>query len=218
MRNLKEESFEFRQDLKRTIQILRFFWRYRSHPEALEPFLASLKALGVPETNVSDARKIAIAWRKAYLDQEATYRVNRYLTAGIGVADLVLLPVILPMGVPDRPLFIAVLSLAISLVLVSSSLFVSFVKREVGITSYGKMHSTLIFLSLLSGVSALTATFWHISSLVGALFLVLAVLAYIMCVGYVALVREGWGVLQMLQAASNTSTPNTGAPSEPQES
>ncbi len=38
MRNLKDESFEFRQDLRRTAQILRFFWRYRSHPEALEPF------------------------------------------------------------------------------------------------------------------------------------------------------------------------------------
>ena len=217
MRNLKDESVEFRQDLKRTAQILRFFWRYRAHPEALEPFLASLRALGVPETNVANGRKIATDWREAYLDQEATYRVNCYLTAGIGAADLLLLPVILPMGVPDRPLFIAVLSLAISLVLVSSALFIGYVKRDVGITSYGRAHSTLTFLSLLTGVTALTATFWHISSPVGALFLVLAVLAYIMCVGYVALVREGWGVLRMLQAVSNTSTPNTGAPSEPQE-
>src|SRR5258708_24716824 len=101
MRNLKGESFEFRQDLKRTAQILRFFWRYRSHPEALEPFLASLRALGAPETNIANGRKIATDWRGAYLDQEATNPLNPYLTAGLCGAHLLLLPVILPIGLPD---------------------------------------------------------------------------------------------------------------------
>src|SRR5258708_36905460 len=110
MRNLKGESFEFRQDLKRTAQILRFFWRYRSHPEALEPFLASLRALGVPETNVANGRKIATDWRETYLSQEAKYRVNRDLTARTGAADLILLALILPMGVAGVPFRSAVLS------------------------------------------------------------------------------------------------------------
>src|SRR5258708_40237832 len=117
MRNLKGESFEFRQDLKRTAQILRFFWRYRSHPEALEPFLASLRALGVPETSVANGRKIATDWRGTYLDQEATDPVNPHLTSRIGAPGPILLPLILPVGGPDRPLFIPVLSLATPLLL-----------------------------------------------------------------------------------------------------
>src|SRR5260370_18527144 len=97
MRNLKDESFEFRQDLRRTAQILRFFWRYRSHPEALEPFLASLRALGAPETNIANGRKIATDWRETYIHQEATFRVHPHFTAAIGAADLVPFPVLLPM-------------------------------------------------------------------------------------------------------------------------
>src|SRR5258708_37472896 len=115
MRNLKGESFEFRQDLKRTAQILRFFWRYRSHPEALEPFLASLRALGVPETNVANGRKIATDWRDAYPDQEAKDRVNRGLTVGIAGSHLLPFPVDPPIGLPARPFFIGVLSIAMFL-------------------------------------------------------------------------------------------------------
>src|SRR5260370_33070510 len=106
MRNLKDESFEFRQDLRRTAQILRFFWRYRSHPEALEPFLASLRALGAPETNIANGRKIATDWREAHPPQEATPRLNPYLSSALGAPDLVPFPCILPVGGAARPLVI----------------------------------------------------------------------------------------------------------------
>src|SRR5258708_28148061 len=106
MRNLKDESFEFRQDLRRTAQILRFFWRYRSHPEALEPFLASLRALGAPETNIANGRKIATDWRETYLDQEATYRVNLSFSSGLWAAGPFLLRVILALGAAARPLLL----------------------------------------------------------------------------------------------------------------
>jgi hypothetical protein len=104
------------------------------------------------------------------------------------------------MGVPDRPLFIALLSLAISLVLVCCSLFVVFVKNSLKINIYGKVHSLLIFLSLVSGATALTATFWHSSSLIGAIFLILAILAYLGCLAYLLLARTAVAYVGLLEA------------------
>jgi hypothetical protein len=199
------------------VRILRFLWRFRSHPEALEPFLASIKDEGVPEANLSNTRNIAIAWLAAYHDRAARYRLDRYLLAGMGAVDLVLIPVIFPMGVPDRPLFFALLSLVISLALVSWSLFLSFAKQGFGITVYGTIHSGLVSLSLFSGVAALTLMIWHISSFIGVVFLILAVLAYVACTGYVTFMLIGISFLSLVQAASTPPNPDTGAPnsSEP---
>src|SRR5260221_4146523 len=113
MQSLKEEPFKYRPNLKQIVGMIRFLSRFRSHPEALEPFIASLKKTGAPETNIANVRTLLIAWRDAYRDHEGVYRVDRYLLAGVGAADLVLVAVILPLGVPDRPLFVAQLSLAI---------------------------------------------------------------------------------------------------------
>jgi hypothetical protein len=200
MQTLTETPFEYRVTLGRAARIFRFLWRYlRKEPEVLEPFLASLAEEGVPESNLSNARAMCIALRKVYHDEETAYRLDRYLVTGIAAVDLLLIPVIIPMGVPDQALFIALLSLAISLVLVSCSLFVVFVKADLKINSYGKVHSWLIFLSLLSGVTALTATIWHSSSLIGAVFLILAVLGYLACLSYVTLVRTAVAFLQLLE-------------------
>jgi hypothetical protein len=196
-----ETPFEYRLTPKRAVRMFRFFWRYlRNDPEALEPFLASVAVEGVPESNISNARQLCIALRKVYHDDETAFRLDRYLVTGIAAIDLLLIPVIFPMGVPDQALFIALLSLAISLVLVSCSFFVIFVKADLKINSYGKVHSGLIFFSLLSGVTALTATIWHSSTLIGAIFLVLAILGYLACLSYVILVRTTVAFIQLLEA------------------
>jgi hypothetical protein len=202
MQHRKEHLLKARRDLTLFIETMRFLWRFRAHPEALEPFLDSLRARGAPEVNVVALRSVFIAWRETYHGRESMYRIDRYLAAGMGAIDVVLLPVLLVLGVPDRPLFIALLSLAISLVLTGVALFITFVKRDVGIASYGKVHGTVISLGLLSGTAALTATFWHLSSLVGTLFLVLAVGAYLACAVYLVAVKMAVGYIN-LQAAFN---------------
>jgi len=212
MQKIEEEPFKIglKSGLPLILKSLRFLLHYRSHPEALEPFIASLKETGAPEKNLSNVKVMLVAWRKIYLDRnKATYRIDRYLVGGIGATDLVLLSVVLPMGTPDPLLFIALLSLAVSLSLVSCSLLVSFVKDDLGITSYGKVHGNLIFLSLITGVAAMAAVFWHVSPPVGIVFLCLVVPLYLACASYFALARIVMGFLEMLKAASNPDNPET---------
>src|SRR5262245_18183938 len=105
MQTLTETPFEYRLTLKRAVRIFRFLWRYlRKDPEALEPFLASLAQEGVPDSNVASARAMCTAVRKVYHDDETAYRVDRYLVTGIAAIDLLLIPVIFPVGVPDQAL------------------------------------------------------------------------------------------------------------------
>ena len=206
MQKIEEAPFKLRLTPRLMKKLIDFLWRYRSHPEALEPFLASFQQIGVPEQNISNTRMILTAWRDVYHDKKATYRVDRYLVSGIGAADLVLLPVVLPMGISDRSLFIALLSLAISLSFVSCSLLVSFIKDGLGILSYGKVHSIVITLSLVFGVVALIAAFWHVSPLVGIVFLCLIIPLYIACAGYFVFARIVVGFLQILQSTSNADS------------
>jgi hypothetical protein len=202
MQNRTQQPPKVRRDSSQFFQTMGFLWRFRSHPETLEPFLDSLRAGRMSETNVATVRALFIAWRQAYRDTETVSRIDRYLAAGMGAVDLVLLPVVLPMGVSDRPLFLAVLSLAISLVLVAVSLFVNFVKQQVGITGYGKVHGTMASLALYSGGAALTATLWHLSRFIGILFLVLAVTAYLACSLYFVAAKMAVGYFT-LQSAFN---------------
>lgn len=207
MQNLKEEPYNFRPSLPEIRDLISFLIRFRSHPEALDPFLAEFKIKhpDVPETNVSNVRGLMTAMRQTSLDYAASYRVDIYLTAGMGAVDLVLLPIVLPMGVHDWPLFIAAMSLAISLVLVATALFVSFVKRDLRIDSYGKVHGNIIFFSLVFGTTALTATFWHAASIIGIVFLVLILLAYFGCLMYWLFIQSGFRFLAML----NETAPRT---------
>jgi len=110
-------------------------------------------------------------------DHSAIYRADRYLVAGIGAVDLVLLPTILPLGIMDGSLFIALLSLAVSLVLVGWSLFMSYIKDDLGIVTYGWIHSTVTFLAQLLGITAVAATLSHFSIVIAWIFLGLAILA-----------------------------------------
>jgi hypothetical protein len=202
MQDLKEESVKARITLKFLWEYLRFVRRYPKHPEALEPYLNSLRTRGAPEANVATLRPLLILGRETVNDRAAQFRMDRYLAAGMGAVDLVLLPVVLPIGVPDHPLFLATVFLAVSLVFVAVSFFVSFIKRDVGLTGYGKVHGTVIFLAQASGVAALTGTFWHSSPFVGILFLALVVPAYLLCVSYAVLAKMAVGLIR-LQSAVN---------------
>jgi hypothetical protein len=186
MQKSKQNPINLGDQLELLSTIIRFLWRFRSDPNVLEPFLAWVKGTrGKSEENVSALRSALLAWRKVMLDREAAaYRVDRYLILGMGAVDLVLVPVIFPLGVPDRSLFIALLSLVISLVLVSTSLVVTFVQQDAGITSFGKIYSTLVSFALGFGATAIIATVWHSSIFIGVVFLILALAAFMAFVVY----------------------------------
>jgi hypothetical protein len=212
MQNLQEVPFKYRLTPKRIARIFRFLWRYRKQPEALEPFLASAEAEGVPEPNLSNVRSAAAAWREVYLDHETIYRVDRYLVVGVLAIDVVLIPVILPMGVPDRALFVALLSLVISLVFAAWSLVTVFIKSSLGIKGYGHVHGGLIFVALVSGMSALAATIWHSSVPIAVVLIILAPLAYFASLSYMTLGRLAIAFLQIVEAMPN---PPSVDPNEP---
>ena len=88
----------------------------------------------------------------------------------------------------------------------SCSLLVSFIKDGLGISSYGKVHGTLIFLSLITGVIAMIAAFWHVSPAVGIVFLCLVVPLYLACASYFALARIAVGFFKILQSASKVES------------
>lgn len=211
MLNLKEEHWVYRPGPAELRDMLAFVWRYRTHPDALEPFLDALKERhpNVPEVNVANVRSMMMALRKSYLDKTASYRLDMYLTAGMGAIDLVLLPVLLPIGVQDRLLYIAVTCLAVSLVLVAASLLVSFVKRDlhIDVYGYGKAHAVIISSALLSGTTALTATFLNVDRGIGIVFLVLVVLAYVGCIAYALLARTLLIFIHGLTTSSESAQP-----------
>ena len=172
--------------------ILRLTWRGRSHDEAVEQLLKLVKNVGVPEEHMPSVRELLkgffTAWRGARRDDEAFHRIDRYLVGGIGAIDLILLTVVIPMGTPDLSLIVALLALIILFPLAAGSLFFSFLKQGYGIKTYGRIHSNLSGLSLLTGTIALIALFWHISLLYGIVFLLLAVGVYILCFFYATII------------------------------
>ncbi len=172
---IDEEPFKLSPKLMLEIllKLSRFWMHYRLHPETLDPFIESFKGQGIPEKNLSNVKMMLISLRETHLDNKAMYRVDRYLVSGMGAVDLVLLSVVIPMGTPDPLLFITLLSLTISLLLVATSLFVSFVKSDLDITSYGTVHNTLIFLSLVTGFAAMATLLLHTSHPIGIVFICL---------------------------------------------
>ena len=165
-------------------KVLGLLWRARSHPEAWEELIKHLEPLGTSEEDIAFMNEVYTARREARLDDKTLLRIDRYLVGGIGVIELILLQILLPMGTPDLWLSIARLSLVVSLPLVSGFLFFSFLKKEGEIATYGKIHSILSTLALLSGIVALAAAIFHVSLLDGIVFSCLALAIFILCSGY----------------------------------
>jgi len=165
--------------------------RTRSHVEDVDQLTTHLKDTGASEQLIPFTKELALALTEMRRDDESLHRINRYLVGGMGGIDLLLLSVILSMGIPDLPSFIALLALVVSLPFVSTFLFVSFLKDGNGITTYGRIHSTLSAFSMYTGITATTALIWHVSPLAGIVFLCLTVLLYIFCSFYVAIIAFG---------------------------
>jgi hypothetical protein len=212
MQPVKEESFKLPIRPALLLEELDFVRRYFKDAEALEPFLASLRARGVPETNLANVRMLLISLRETKNDRTAIYRVDFYTLAGIGALDLVLLTVVLPMGASGLALFLATLFLAISLVFVAMSLCISFAKQEMGLTSYGKVHSNILAVAEASGLAALTAAFWHSSTPVGILVLVLSVVAFLLFTFYYLLLKITAGFFRLQAAVTAPQPPEPPAP------
>ena len=157
-------------------------------PEPSAELDTFLKNAGTPEPLRLSLEQIITAMRKSRQDDEAYHRVDRYLVGGVGAIDLLLLPTILSIGKFDASLNVAFFFLVVSLPLVGSSLFFSFLKQGYGITSYGKIHRKLTEFSLYTGIGAMTALIWHASLLDGIVFLCLTIVMYNICVCYFAIV------------------------------
>lgn len=173
------------------IKALGLLWQARSHVEAVDQLTMHLKDTGASEEFIPITKELALALTEMRRDDENYHRINRYLVGGMGGIDLLLLSVILPMGIPDPPSFIALLALVVSLPFVSTFLFISFLKNGNGITTYGRIHSTLSTLSMYTGITATTALIWHVSRIAGIVFLCLTTLLYIFCSFYVAIIALG---------------------------
>ncbi len=195
----------FRAILPHMPGAIAFFRRYRSHPEALEPYLVSLQGKDFPEKNLPELREALIAWRKAANDKQASHRMDRYLVGGIGAFDIVLFSVILAIGASDRPLSVALFALCISLPLASCSLFISFVKSEYKIPVYGKFHSNLMFLALLTGTIAIAAAIWHMSVVDAIVFSSLVVILFMVSAGYFIFVLLATYYFQGKEATATTN-------------
>jgi len=153
-------------------ELYRFYFRYFSHPETLEPFIASLQGTSIPEQNITLIKLILPTIRNSLRDP-IMHRADRYLSGSLGAIEIVLLAVVLAQTTFDRSLVISLFALVISLPLLSFALFISFVKSEFGIVSYGKFHSTTMFFALLSGNVGIVALLWHVSAASAILFLCL---------------------------------------------
>lgn len=199
-----KQKFEF---LKR---LPGFSWSYRQHPqEAIDTLTDSLKGTGIPEENIENVKLMLTALHATYMDRTFAYRIDRYLISGMGAVDLVLLTVVLPMGTSDLLLFLTLLFLAISLPLAGASLLVNFIKSEFAINTYGKVHSNLIFFSLLAGFASMATAFMHVSIWIGIIFICLATPLFFACAFYIALLKTflSFFALQKSLSKSN-STPN----------
>ncbi len=73
-----------------------------------------------------------------------------------------------------------------------------------------------MFVAYVPSAGALTATFWHVSSSIGVLFLALAVLVGIGAVVYLFYLTTIAGLRRMLQALREFSSQSTSETDEPQ--
>lgn len=190
-------------------EVVRLAKRFRSHPEALERFLEVVQEdQATSAEDIAMIRNALLFVRKLDQTDYATYAMDRYLVGGVGAVDIVLLAVVIPLGMKDQATTIALFALAISLVLVGVSLFVGFIKQELKVITYGWIHGAFIASALISGFTALTATFWHISPQLGAFFGVLAFIAFAGCTLYSLLLRG----LAIYKEEFETQSPETPEP------
>lgn len=186
MQKPDNQPSKFRLTSRSIFGAARFARRLQSHPDELEAFLAAVQDVhGASDADMETIGHTLRILLKLSKESGTTYALDIYLTAGMGAVDLVLLAILVPLGASDQPLFVATLALAISLVFVSWSLVTSFVKRHLGVAAYEIGHSNLISLALASGIAALTATFWHVSAVIGATILLLAIVALTGCAIYI---------------------------------
>lgn len=207
MQKIDEEPYKLSG--KQRVELLKrlpsFFKSYRRHPqEAIDALTDSFEKIGIPEKNTRNVKLLLTSLHATYMDRAFIYSIDRYLISGMGAVDLVLLTVVLPMGASDLFLFLTLLFLAISLPLVGASLLVSFIKSELEVSSYGKVHSNLIFFSLLTGFASMSTAFLHVSIWIGIIFICLATPLFFACAFYIALLRTFQGFFTLLKGLSNT--------------
>jgi len=181
-----------RHDLTTIMRLFRQLIRTRNDPKAYEQFIEELtQESKVPSQDIPIVRNTFIALRDASKDNMFYSVTDRYLVAGMGVVDLILLQVLLSTGTPDTGFTIALFALVLSLPFTAMSLFFSFVKQQYKIPTYGRIHGNFSFLSLLTGTISLIAAFWHVSRVEGIVFLCLAVIMYSWAVIYLLLLHTG---------------------------
>jgi len=201
------------------ISVMRFlpqFMHVRNDPKAFEQLIENLsQETGIPSKDIPIVRNAFIAVRDTGQDKQAYSIVDRYLVGGMGVVDLILLQVLLSAGIAgtlDTPLSIALILLVFSLAFTAMSLFFSFVKQQHQIPTYGRIHSNLSFLSLLTGTISLIAAFWHASLVDGIVFLCLAVVMYLWAGIYLFLV---WASLRFISLQKPPEAEKPDAPDLP---
>jgi len=191
-------KMSFKTRLSLLIKVLRegkYIWRARLEgpqaEHAEETLNNHIRSLGATEEGIGFYKAFIGAWRKARRDDEAFHTVDRYLVGGIGIFDLVLFQVLVSVGHPDLASSLAWVVFVVSLPCTVASLLSSFLKKANGITTYGRVHSTISgFCEFLTLVSA-TALICHIWLAAGLVFFGVTVIVALLCYGYVTLVFLG---------------------------
>ncbi len=178
-------------DLNTVLHVWLQLIRARNDPKVFGQVVENFaQESGVPPQDIPIVHNAFIAMRDAGQDKRDYSVVDRYLVGGMGAVDLILLHVLLSAGTLDTPLHVAIFLLMLSLPLTALSLFFSFVKQQYQIPTYGKIHSILSLLSLLTGTISLIAAFWHVSRVDGIVFLCLAVVMYLWAASYLVLLQS----------------------------
>lgn len=122
--------------------------QYRKRPEPLEPYLASLNDQGLSDKQIAALGSVIVARWRVTRDTATSYRLDTYGLTGTGAIGIILLPLLLPLGIPDMSLFVALFALSVSLVLVGASPVIGFVKKELGVTDMHMQRSYFLRLTL----------------------------------------------------------------------
>jgi len=160
-------------------QFARSVKRFKRHPDELDQLLVTLQGLGMDEATVAKMRRRLKIVHAEWQEGDSLYDFDRYLITGVGILDLLLLPVIIPLGTPDVALLQALLMAVISLVFVALSLNFDFANRKYGNTHYGLLHSWINVIAELAGAGALAALLLHVNPEIGIVFMVLTIVAFI---------------------------------------
>ncbi len=182
----KQPKVKLLSSLKALGKALFLLYRSLYSEMAWEQYKTFLMSFGASENDpaITSFEPDITAVREVTKDVEYFHRIDNYLVGGVGIVDLTLLSIILPMGTPDTWLMIALIALIISLPLAAGSLFLTFLNKENQIATYGRLHTNLTWLSLFSGVVAVALSIFHISLAAGIIFCCLALLIGSYCFVY----------------------------------